>query len=152
MSYRCCGCLIMMAALLIAGCSGEAEEDHLEHHIPPHKPANLIEAVEQLEHRIPLVCGQDASPSDTDQQELIDIVLWIPELAADSDLRKADWETAAAVSAQMQKTLLSSLAPSVKQSDRQTAQKQLTPLIHDLKALLPRVSVDPHRQPGTSTE
>lgn len=152
MNYRFLNCLLLVMVLAtVAGCSGEHEEEHLEHFVPAHKPANLTSAVHELERRIPLVCGNSASPSATEQQELIDIVLWIPEFAADSDLRKADWEKAAAISAAMQTTLTPSLAPSTTQSDRQKIQEQLTPLVSDLKELLPRVSIDPHRQPGEPT-
>lgn len=75
-----------------AGCSGpESEEDHhLEHVIPEHKPDGFADAVRELERRW---TSLDGSPADADAlQELADIVDWLPELAADSDLKRAQWE------------------------------------------------------------
>lgn len=86
---------VVTAAVLCtapAGCSGpESEEDHhLEHVIPEHKPDDFADAVGELESRWTSLGDK---PAGTERlQELTDIVDWLPELAADSDLKRAQWE------------------------------------------------------------
>lgn len=97
--------LIMFTFLLlptVCGCSGsevaDADEDHhLEHFVPHHKPANFAAAVEDIEHRAQHLsdhAGHGHADEGDEFQELVDIVNWIPELAADSDLNEADWNKA----------------------------------------------------------
>lgn len=97
--------------VVVVGCGAEEDhhedhhhDEHMEHFVPAHKPADYAALVEQLEKRI---AQQSPSPGDSEgapaadqsataRQELIDIIGWIPELAADSELRKQEFETAVA--------------------------------------------------------
>jgi hypothetical protein len=100
-------CFSVLIAVVGCGSHEEHHEDHhedehLEHFVPAHKPADYAALVEQLENRISKqsqVSGSGegtaaTAQSATERQELIDIVGWIPELAADSELRKQEFETA----------------------------------------------------------
>lgn len=98
--------LIMSMALLLpelCGCSGSEladahdEDHHMEHFVPHHKPANFAMAVEEIEHRAHHLsdhAGHGHGDEADEFQELLDIVGWIPELAADSDLNEVDWSKA----------------------------------------------------------
>ena len=91
--------------VLITGC-GSAKEDsldnhddeHLMHFVPAHKPTSFAKLVDQLSKRIAELADswgtQDTTRKQTLRQELSDVIGWIPELAADSELNKADFESA----------------------------------------------------------
>jgi len=94
--------LVIPSLLLICplGCGNSqpaAGKEHLEHFVPAHKPANFSEAVEEIQDRAEHL-GQHTGHSHDDEaaefQELRDIVNWLPELAADSDLNESDWNAA----------------------------------------------------------
>lgn len=90
------GIVVIAAAwICVAGCnssqSGSAENEHLEHVVPEHRPADFSAAVERLQQRIDLLkVSPQAEPKFAD--ELRDLVRWLPEIAGDSELRKAQWE------------------------------------------------------------
>lgn len=89
-------CLSSLLGTFQAGCTqtGEsaAEEDHLEHHIPEHKPKTYTQTVRELDSRMRTLLNQ--SPTEVkpeEKQQLEEIIDWIPELAADSELKHKDW-------------------------------------------------------------
>lgn len=89
-------CLGSLLGSIQAGCTqtGEstAEEDHLEHHIPDHKPKTYTETVRELDSRMRTLLNQSsASVNQDEKQQLEEIIDWIPELAADSELKHKDW-------------------------------------------------------------
>jgi hypothetical protein len=101
--------LVVAGCLAAAGCTGgggetsAAEEggrstysEH-EHHTPEHKPASLPRAVRELRRRhaelVEHRSRNQAAERSGELQQVLDIVGWLPELAADSDLRKSDWDT-----------------------------------------------------------
>lgn len=74
----------------------QADDYHSSHGMAAHRPESFVAAVEQLATRYEALA---ATPSESSAanvtvalQELKDIVRWLPELAGDSDLRRADWE------------------------------------------------------------
>lgn len=88
-------CLVMLViSLFLSSCQSQAEVEHLEHVSPEHKPASYIEAVKQLQFRITEALDEKGDKHNQTQRlsELGDIIRWLPENAADSDLKKADWE------------------------------------------------------------
>ncbi|MEZ6038945.1 MAG: hypothetical protein R3C20_00470 [Planctomycetaceae bacterium] len=106
--------LLLLSAL--SGCAASEHADvhdddhHLEHFVPHHKPANFAVAVEEVEHRAQHLsehAGHGHDDEAEEFQELIDIVNWIPELAADSDLNEPDWNTANSAAAVLARTLQS---------------------------------------------
>lgn len=84
--------IAVFVAMLVSlgGCSDtSAEEDHLEHHVPAHKPATFVAAIPDLARR------HDHMRNGMTQQQLVelrDIIQWLPELAAATDLKKPDWD------------------------------------------------------------
>lgn len=107
---------LVCVVLMTTGCSsnsavGEQETDehdgetHLEHVVPAHKPADLEEMVQQLTERTQRLSQKRPDESSDDHarelQELTDVVNWIPEFAADSELRKADFDDAVSISKEL---------------------------------------------------
>lgn len=85
------GCVCLCPSGCTPSSAGEAEK--LEHHTPTHQPASFALAVEQLGERVRDL-EQPTTTEEYQQQwtEFLDIVRWLPELAGDSDLQRADWE------------------------------------------------------------
>lgn len=85
---------VACAALLAAGCGAQTEE-HAEHRDPPHYPDGFVAAVERL--RAIEVAAREkrliasAHPDGDVVREAADLVRWLPELAADTDLSRDDW-------------------------------------------------------------
>ena len=140
--------------IAVVGCGSHDddhhEDEHLEHFVPAHKPANYSALVEQLEKRIAQqtqVSGSgegtaEASHSATARQELIDIIGWIPELAADSELRKQEFETAVSAGATL------SLALGFEKPAEGTApvdQSSIPKLLEELKALVSKSQTSAER-------
>ena len=132
---------ILMAVVGCGSHDDHHEDEHLEHFVPAHKPANYTALVEQLENRIAQQTptsesGEKTTAADqsaTERQELIDIIGWIPELAADSELRKQDFETAVSAGAR-----LSIALGFEKPTDGTTTvdQSSIPKLLDELKALV----------------
>ena len=89
--WRCC-CLPGVTAAAPAGPA--------EHHTPAHKPADYSAAVTQLGKLHEEIVGGRARPAgELDVfTELGDVVRWLPELAADSDLPEEPWNRVARTS------------------------------------------------------
>lgn len=89
---------LCLQTLLVAGCAGSIDESNgqLEHHRPDHKPPTFPAAVEQLAQRHERIVVEshrnEAGALERELHEQMDIVNWLPELAADSALKKQDWE------------------------------------------------------------
>lgn len=91
--------VMMLSAMTVLGvCTGcvaekESLHDH-EHEEPPHWPSSLGEAAEFIETRVNLLSddsGGDAEELQRANEELIDLVAWAPEIAADTDLSEEKW-------------------------------------------------------------
>jgi hypothetical protein len=121
-------------------------DEHLEHFVPAHKPADFAALVEQLEKRIAQQTptsgsGEEKSESAQsaeERQELIDILGWIPELAADSELRKQEFETAVSAGAGL------SIALGFEKPTEATMsvdQSSIPKLLEELKALVSKSQI-----------
>lgn len=109
--------LTMLFVVAFAGCGGSTAdtadgkparegtvEDH--HGIPPHKPTSFARAVRGLPRRLSVFeTGPNVAPDPTLLQELVDIVRWLPELAADTGLPRADWERVQELSKRMEQAV-----------------------------------------------
>ncbi len=116
----------------------EHEHDHDHHHVPDHKPENFSMLVKSLDERL------HASDIDAhDWEEIIDLVRWIPELAADSDLRRKDFESALHIS----ESLIAELQPQPKPGP---TSKRVEGAIGALKDLATRSDLRPKVESGTS--
>jgi hypothetical protein len=84
--------------LLLAGCHRAASEGPAEHHVPAHKPTDYSAAVAQLGRlHAEIVVGRPRPAGELDVfTEVSDLVRWLPELAAGSDLAEESWNRIAA--------------------------------------------------------
>jgi hypothetical protein len=136
--------ILACCALSLSGCGSSAdshEEEHLEHFVPVHKPGDFGDLVEQLAMRAPRLAegGQPSGGSDEDRVtallELSDIISWIPELAADSELMKADFESAVATGNKLRDAFAQNPGSQKKNTvDAATFE----PLIDELRKLIPQ--------------
>lgn len=85
-----------LAVMLLAGCATAppTDEPH-EHLLPAHYPADFRAAVAAVEERLPGLAGAD----DTTRSEFYDIVSWLPQFAADTDLSRREWDRVQAAAA-----------------------------------------------------
>lgn len=85
---------VFSVCLLLSSCHAQGEAEHLEHVTPEHKPAGYTEATVQLRQRFTEVLDRKLDEHQRTQQlaELGDIIRWLPEIAAESDLKKPQWE------------------------------------------------------------
>lgn len=90
----------LLSCLLLTGCGAEKESLFEEEHDPPaHWPSSLTDAADNIEHRLSrLESVRSESNHETGragpaqfESELRDLVEWIPEVAADTDLREEHW-------------------------------------------------------------
>ena len=140
---------LLCCAMGIVGC-GEAKEspddEHLEHFVPAHKPKDFGELVEQLALRVPQWASAASPGGDDDHamavQEMSDMIGWIPELAADSELIKADFESAVAtgnkLSAVYSERIGSTNAKAIDVAE-------FEPLIEELRKLVPKSQAQKER-------
>lgn len=84
------------ALLLATGCAAPtAGHEEGSHALPPHHPGTFRRAVDEIERRGAALL---AGPADAAARaEFADIARWLPELAADTELGRGDWERVAAV-------------------------------------------------------
>lgn len=120
----------------ITGCAlAKSDDDGELHHITPaHKPASFAAAVPDLRSRLnELTDTESVSVDDLRRRELLDILIWLPELAGDSDLEKADWDLVQRTVAELEQLLASGPTSGAIPSATVTAMQQkldlLTPLM-----------------------
>ncbi|MFM8283662.1 MAG: hypothetical protein ACKOCW_08890 [Planctomycetaceae bacterium] len=88
-------------AMAVAGCRSDATTDAAMEHAherPPHHPLRFRAAAPAIRTRALALTG----PADTvvrTRVELLDILRWLPQLAADTDLCRKDWDEVAALAA-----------------------------------------------------
>ena len=83
---------VLCLLLTLTGCQAGVEEE-AEHHRPEHKPHDFLAAIErlqQLETELANTPPPAAGQLDV-WQETYDLVRWLPELGAESDLPEAAW-------------------------------------------------------------
>lgn len=119
----------------------EHHDEHLEHHRPEHRPASFTAAVEQIARRHARIQAKMMKKSDQsldhEISELLDILVWLPEIAGDSELRQSDWETVKQ-HAESLASLLQKLDPSgIGVQQDISSIHEMTTLIKDLRKLVP---------------
>jgi hypothetical protein len=94
---------LVIISFALTGCFGGPEADHhesVEHFVPDHWPADLLDAAAKVAQRASALAGQSTeSPTDGSgsdrrpmiERELRDVVGWVPEIAADTPLTEAQW-------------------------------------------------------------
>lgn len=92
--------LLLLLGLVLSGCGGEKGslfED--EHDLPSHWPIGLVDAQQKIEGRLAKLKSLTSESSSRGaleerepyETELREIVEWIPEVAADTDLSEDQW-------------------------------------------------------------
>jgi hypothetical protein len=101
----------------LAGCLGStADSEHAAqsveemHGIPPHKPRWLLDGVAEITPRWTAFRDPTVSNPPDALRELIDIVGWLPELAARTDLAEPEWNRIRDLSATLEIELTACLA------------------------------------------
>jgi hypothetical protein len=87
--------ILGVAMAMSCGCARPAaEHDEEAHAVPAHHPRTFRRAVIDIGHRgTVLTSGMlDARSRERERRQLLDIVRWLPELAADTELGRRDWE------------------------------------------------------------
>jgi hypothetical protein len=105
------------------------------HDRPPHKPDDLQNAVVEIERRWEALEERSTAdakrspPNAPDRRvsELEDILIWLPELAAETDLRRAEWERVNSLS----RELLQFLKPYLSSTERNAATSNLASSLSD---------------------
>jgi hypothetical protein len=148
-----CSCALAGVAFL-AGCghskptpaSGSEAEGHghaYEHHNPPHKPRDFPTGLAALRERLTSFFKAPASPTPEADQEftkLVDIVGWLPELAADSDLERAEWDRVNEQSKQLARDV-NAFAHTGSEDARRRLRQQVEIALQALEEIV-------HRHPG----
>ena len=83
--------VVLMLLMLIVGCGGATSETKTslfedDHEVAPHWPHDLDELSEKLRERI-----SNADVNETSFAEIVDLVSWTAEVAADTSLSEEDW-------------------------------------------------------------
>ncbi len=116
------------------------DHEHLEHFVPAHKPKDFEQLVVQLAVRFSQLSSASATDANdksatTARQELADIIGWIPELAADSELRRSDFESAVAAANKLANVFKETAASAnAKPGDA----ADFEPMIEQLRQLVPK--------------
>lgn len=85
---------IVLVLATITGCGEEKESLHeMDHVTPAHWPGNLQDAASKISERVQRISAKIGSESDLQlaETELRELIEWVPEVAADSDLSEEDW-------------------------------------------------------------
>jgi hypothetical protein len=133
--------LLMCLPVLLSGCESDVPE--AAHEIPAHKPAGFVEGVDALEQR----AVSAAEWTDQQRQEFQEIVDWLPELAAQTDLVKAEWDRVQAETIRLQEILGASpadMTPAALEASLQELRK--------LAVRAEEVEQNPVKKPEVTTE
>lgn len=91
---------VLLLGVCLAGCGAEkATLFEEEHDLPAHWPSGLGDAADKIEQRLEEIERLTSRPNSQDGQselehlesELRDLVNWIPEVAADTDVSEDQW-------------------------------------------------------------
>jgi hypothetical protein len=145
--------VLILAAVMAGGCAapaGDHEED--AHALPEHHPRTFRRAVVDIGHRGGvLTSGMLEGPQwELQRRQLLDIVRWLPELAADTDLGRRDWERVNDVARTLARELESLADAGEPQASRQktlpTTLADAMKTVSDADALLPP-DIPPEEKP-----
>lgn len=133
-------CLLWFSVCIsLSGCGESKKSLHeMDHVTPAHWPADLTDAANKLTERLKTVQGGSASATEESRvalKELNDLVGWVPEVAADTDLAESDWVKLFEASESIRKKLLG--AKGVEASLAEEIEK-LCSLLVQSQALIPK--------------
>jgi len=130
-----------LCALLLFGLTGCAEEQEslheLDHFVPVHWPHNLQHASELIVARI-----ATAQHAESAKKELDELLSWVPEIAADTELSEQDWLPIFIECERLRRNLQGDIDDALR-ADLQQMASTLKAAHERLKELLPRGWTDP---------
>lgn len=133
--------LAAVISFICAGCDAPSHDDeHLEHHHGhDERRATFAESVAEIQWRSERFRSSqvpaDVALHEAKRKKLIDVIQRLPELAADTDLKKQKWERVDAIS----KEFLAILQPPAMEPGNETSGEpgRINPLINELELLVP---------------
>ncbi len=129
--------LCLSSLVCAAGCGESKESLHeMDHVTPAHWPSDLTDAAHKLQERLARLKTSSAeADAAMALKELKDLVGWVPEVAADTDLPEKDWDKLYTSSEIARKKLLSTEAinPEITQDI-----EQLCALLTEAQTLIPQ--------------
>ena len=81
----------LLLLTMLGGCYTAPKEEEEEEHFPPHWPVSVFEASKRLK-QISDSNGAVESKATSIEREFVDLVIWLPELVADSDMTKTEFD------------------------------------------------------------
>ena len=115
---------MLLVVVTAGGCAGSVADGEEEAHtLPEHHPRTVRRAVIDIGQRgAALTSGMlDASNRESQRRHLLDIVRWLPELAADTELGRRDWERVKDSAGDLARELESSAETDPRASGREAA-------------------------------
>jgi hypothetical protein len=85
---------VLMLVIGMAGCGKPTADEgyeKVEHFVPLHWPKDLEDAAAKIAERASQLSGQAGAETVAIESQLRDIVGWVPEIAADTDLTEQQW-------------------------------------------------------------
>ena len=139
---------------LFGGSGSGDEEEHLEHVIPPHKPRKCRDLVSAISDRVSQLAAESSTPDRKIvlRQELNDVIAWIPETAADSDLLKSDWEKAADIGRKLQIVFRQCYGETAPVAAAADAMQRFAPYLDELRVLAEKSEVGDISRPQPTVD
>ncbi|MCY3008766.1 MAG: hypothetical protein NTY42_02920 [Planctomycetota bacterium] len=81
----------LLLLTMLGGCYTAPKEEEEEEHFPPHWPVTVFEASKRLK-QISDSDGAVESKATSIEREFVDLMIWLPELVADSDMTKTEFD------------------------------------------------------------
>jgi hypothetical protein len=135
----CISLLCASLLLCVSGCGESKKSLHeMDHVTPAHWPTDLTDAANKLSARLKVVQTSSAEANGESRvalKELTDLVGWVPEVAADTDLAESDWVRVFEGSESVRKQLLG--AKGIEASVAEEIEK-LCSLLVQSQALIPK--------------
>ena len=83
--------LFLLLLPMLAGCYTAPIEEEEEEHFPPHWPVTVFEASKRIKQIVDSD-GAVESKATSIEREFVDLIIWLPELVADSDMTKTEFD------------------------------------------------------------
>ena len=83
--------LFLLLLPMLAGCCTAPIEEEEEEHFPPHWPVTVFEASKRIKQIVDSD-GAVESKATSIEREFVDLIIWLPELVADSDMTKTEFD------------------------------------------------------------
>jgi hypothetical protein len=112
---------IIWVLAVLTGCAGPAPDHEEEAHaVPAHHPRTFRRAVADIGRRGAVLTagGLDDESRELQRRQLLDIVRWLPELAADTELGRLAWERVNGAASSLANGLESFASPGEQGGDR----------------------------------